>query len=164
LQANEAPESLFAFASNPKFTETAEDFQENSQPLTRVILDSPLIRYEVKGQQPKFPQAVREYKEFATWYARLNALRPGNLPPEARIKLNHSLADRGLIPLEVIRTVTASARVGNKKLEVRSRHLVNWTLSGKARKEMKRADDLLVEFTTVSVDDYRKPPATTAKK
>lgn len=163
-QANEQPESLFAFASNPKFTESAEEIQDNSLTLTRVVLDSPQLRYEAKGQQPKFPQAVKEYNLFATWYARLNATRPGNLPPEARIALNRALADRGLIPIEVLRTITASGRIGNKKLELRSHHLVNWTLSGEDQKKMERADDAMAKFSLVSFDEYTKPAAKTVKK
>jgi hypothetical protein len=156
-QAAQSPDSLFAFASDPKFTETVTESEDAAQATTTVRLEGKLLTYEAKGQRPKFPEAATAYKQFATWYARLNAKRPGNLPPEARTELNRALADRGLVPLEITRTVAAGPKFAGKKSEVRSRHLINYALSGEDQKRLERAHDMLVNFPAVSWEEYNRP-------
>ena len=81
--------------------------------------------------------------------------------------LNQALADQGLLPLEVTRTIISSGTFGrDKKLEFKTRHLVNWTLSGEDRKRVEHAGDCLARFEAVTFDEYRTPrkSATTPKQ
>jgi hypothetical protein len=166
--AAENGDPLFAFAASPKFETTVEEFAENGQQLVRLRLSGRPLTYEAVGRRPERPEAVRALRSFADWYARLNAMRPGNLPPGARIELNKALAERDLIPLEVTRTVAPASPLGGK-VEFRSRHLLTWALSGEDRKKIDRAGTCLAAFQSVSFDKYRSPTAppvaqTAAKK
>jgi hypothetical protein len=65
------------------------------------------------------------------------------------------------LPREITRTIISanpltSANPLAKKDEVKSQHLVNWTLSGEDRKKIDRAHDAMATFQAVSYDEYRK--------
>jgi hypothetical protein len=160
-QAVQEKNSLIAFAARPQFETKSEEVTENGQTLTRVTLAAKPLEYVVLGQQPDRGQAVQIYRNFADWYARLNSTRPLNLPAGARLALNQALAERNLLPREITRTISPPGPLA-KKLEVKSRHLVNWTLSGKDRKEIERAGEYMATFRLVSYDEYRASPAKVA--
>jgi hypothetical protein len=147
---------LLNFAAQPEFETTFEEITQNGQPLVRVKLAGKALEYVVLGQKPERPEAVQLYRHFADWFARLNATSPGNLPPGARLVLNQTLAERELMPLEITLTIQPTRALG-KKDEIKSRHLVNWTLSGEDQKKIERTDDWLAKFRVVSFDAYRKP-------
>jgi hypothetical protein len=166
--AVQAKDPLFAFAASPKFTPSAEEFQENGQKRTRLTLAGQPLEYSVVAYHPEEqPETVRAFRSFADWYSRLNAMRPGSLPPGARLELNKALAERDLIPLEITRTI-AAPRLLAKKSVIRSRHLVTWSLSGEDRKRIERAGTYLAEFKAVkNFDEYRTAvsgPASPAAK
>ena len=71
LSQDEKQNALFS----PQFTTR---FDEESGELELV---SPRLTYRATGIRPKLAAAPRQFREFADWYARLNAIRPGNLPP-----------------------------------------------------------------------------------
>lgn len=161
--AAQSKDALFAFAARPQFETATEEVEQNGQPFVRITLSGKPLEYVALGQRPQDPQSVKAYRQFADWFARLNAARPGNLPPAARLVLNEQLASQGLLPLEVTRTITAVGAFGReKRLEVKSRHLVNWTLSGEDRKRIERAGDWLANFQPVSFDEYRAAPQSSA--
>lgn len=154
--ASESKDSLFAFAARPKFDISAENVQENGQPMMKLTLASDPLQYVVLAHKPQAPEAAAAYRQFADWFARLNAARPGNLPPGPRLALNQSLAEHGLLPLEITRTIVVSGTLGrSKQVKVTSRHLANWSLSGEDRKRIERAGDGLAKFENVSFDEYR---------
>lgn len=154
--ATQSKDELFAFAAHPQFESSSESLTQNGQSLVQITLSGQPLTYSALGQRPQQTEAVRQYRQCADWFARLNAARPGNLPPGARLALNQALADQGLLPLEVTRTITSYGTFGRaKKLEVKTRHLVNWTLSGEDRKRLEHAGDCLVNFQDVSFDQYR---------
>jgi len=155
--AVEEKHALLVFAARPKFETTSEEVNENGQDLVRIKLAGKPLEYAALGQKPQRPEAARVYRHFADWYARLNATRPNNLPPGARLALNAELADRELLPREIIRTITAANPLA-KKDEVKSQHLVNWTLSGEDRKKIERAHDAMATFKSVSFNEYRDGP------
>jgi hypothetical protein len=165
--AVESKDSLFMFAAAPHFESKVEEATENGQPIVRLSLTAKPMEYAVVARPSERPEAVHAFRYFADQFARLNALRPGNLPPGARLELNKALAERKLLPLEITRTIPPANPLG-KKIVVRSRHLVNWSLSGEDRKKIDRAGTYLAEFSAVSFEDYRsasaKPPAKTARK
>jgi hypothetical protein len=152
--AAEGKNPLFAFAASPKFSTTADAYEQNGQKLLRLTLVGKPLEYSVVARKPERPEAVRAFRNFADWFARLNAMGPGNLPAGARLEVNKAIAERDLIPLEITRTIPA-AHVLAAKSEVRSRHLVTWSLSGEDRKRIERAGTHLAEFRSVTFDEYR---------
>jgi hypothetical protein len=113
------------------------------------------IRYRAQGTKPEDATAARRYREFADWYARLNAMRRGNVPPFARIQLNKALVERDLIPTEIERILT-SGNVTRRKHTARSRHLVHWRLSNTDRKRIQEAGELQAKLPTVPFVEYRQ--------
>ncbi|MCI0362063.1 MAG: hypothetical protein L0211_26580 [Planctomycetaceae bacterium] len=165
--AAESKDALFMFAAAPQFETKVEETMENGQPIVRLNLTARTMEYAVVARPTDRPEATHAFRYFADQFARLNALRPGNLPPGARLALNKALAERKLLPLEITRTIPPATPLG-RKLVVRSRHLVNWSLSGEDRKKIDRAGTHLAKFESVSFEEYRtqsaKPAVKTAGK
>jgi hypothetical protein len=151
--ANEKDASLFA----PLFQQS---FDEERSLLT---LTSDRMTYAAKGVVPKQPQAVQRYQQFADWYARLNALKPGNLPPFGRIELNKSLAEKNLIPVEIERTLIVDRPIADKKLTARSQHATTWLISNTDRKRIDTAGNYLSKFRKVSPKEYWQTDRVAAK-
>lgn len=145
-------DGVFAFAANPRF-EPQFDAANNT-----LTLRSDTLTYQAKGAPPKFAAAVSLYQQFADWYARLNALRPGSLPPFARMELNRALAERGWLPAEVELTVTASHRLTSRTVVIHSRHIANWLLSNTDRKRIETAGGYMAEFQPVAFKEYSRKP------
>ena len=146
---------LFAFCAVPQFETTDQEIERNGQTLVEVRLVGKPLTYVAEGQRPQRPEAVKAYRQFADWCARLNATRPGNLPPGARLALNQALAERELLPLEITRTIPAERPLG-KKLDLRSEHRLNWALAGQDHKKIEHAGDMMAKFQAISYDEYRK--------
>jgi hypothetical protein len=126
-------------------------FDEERSLLT---LASDRMTYAAKGATSKQPGAALRYQQFADWYARLNTLKPGNLPPFGRIELNKALAERDLIPIEIKRTVTVDRPLSDKKLVARSQHTATWLISNTDRKRIDTAGNHLSKFRKVSTKEY----------
>lgn len=126
----------------PKF-EVAED---GAQQFT---LKSPELTYRVTGQVAKQSDAVERYRTFADWYARLNAIRPPNLPPFGRLELNRHLAERQWLPERIERTANSGRRQ-----TAHSVHLVNWILSSTDENRLAQAARQQAEFAEVSLAQY----------
>ena len=152
--ASDHEASLFA----PLFQQT---FDEERSLLK---LTSDRMTYAAKGIVPKQPGAAQRYQQFADWYARLNALKPGNLPPFGRIELNKSLAERNLIPVEIVRTLTFDRPIADKKLVARSQHAATWLISNTDRKRIETAGNHLSKFRKVSPKEYWQPDGVAVKK
>jgi hypothetical protein len=116
-------------------------------------LSSSKITYRATGIEPKQPDAVNRYREFADWYARLNAMRPGNIPPFARLELNRALAAKGLLPEEIVRTLRLG-RVLPDKQEARSKQLIHWQLSNTDRRRIRDVAGFQSGFLRVSLQKY----------
>ncbi len=156
--AAQSKNALFAFAAAPKFETLVEELEQNGQPQTKISLTAKPLEYVVLARPCDRPDAVELYRNFADWYARLNATFQGNLPPGARLALNSALFEKRLLPVEITRTIPAATPL-SRKVEIRSKHLVNWALSGEDRKRIDRAGEHLVSLPTVSFDEYRTAPA-----
>lgn len=120
------------------------------------------VEYRARGLTPKYPDAAERYRVFADWYARLNAMRPGNPPPYARLELNRLLAEKQLLPESIERSLTAG-RITPRRLEARSEHHVNWRLSEPDQQRIRRVGDQLASFKAVSVAAFLQE-GETAKK
>jgi len=157
-RAVQQSDRLIAFCAVPHFETTVNDIQQSGQTLVELTLDSKALSYVALGQHPQHSDAVRSYRQFSDWAARLNATRRGNLPPGARLALNKELAERDLLPLEITKVISPTTPLG-KKLELKSQHRVNWALSGEDRKRIEHAGDMLATFQTVGFDAYRQTAA-----
>jgi hypothetical protein len=147
---------LFAFSAKPEFEISDKNVEENGQALVELRLAGKPLTYVARGQHPQRPEAVKAYRNFTDWCARLNASRFGNLPAGARLVLNQALAEHDLLPLEITRTtVQSSGPLSKKQLEVKSQHRLNWALAGEDRKKINRAGDMIATFQAVSYDEYR---------
>lgn len=145
----------------PAFETKVEEFEESGESRVRITLTSKEIIYKVVGQRPEHAEAVHAYRQFGDFFARFNAVRPGGLPPGARLELNQVLAERGLVPIEIERTDIAPGQ----KLERRSRHLINWILSKQDLAKITAAGNHLAEFKAVDFEEHRlMPPVKTAVK
>ena len=133
---------------DPKFE---VQFDETDGTLT---LASRRLTYQVQAVTPKHAESVRRIQEFADWYARLNAVRPGNLPPFGRIALNAALAERNMIPQKIERTILIDRPVADKKYVARSEHTTNWLLSTTDRRRIDRASRYIATFQQVTPDAY----------
>jgi hypothetical protein len=125
---------------DPKFS---NEFEESTH---KLILDAERIRYEVKGEEASGERVVA-YREFADWFTRLNAIKPGGAPPFARLNLNRSVAKHRIIPVEV-------ERYHDGKPFARSKHLINWQLIGTDRERIDRAGRNMTEFKSVSFKEF----------
>jgi hypothetical protein len=157
-QATASKNALVAFAAQPKFETSVEEVVENGEKRTRFTFAGKPLGYMVLGQTPPEVEMARIYRNFADWSARLNATRTHSLPANARLVLNEALAEKGLLPLEVRRTITPFNPLG-KKDEMRSQHLVNGTLSNKDQGDVNEADTFRATFRSVSYDEYRTLPS-----
>ncbi|HUE71383.1 MAG TPA: hypothetical protein VMP01_10915 [Pirellulaceae bacterium] len=144
---------LFVAAADPQFEVNAEGVGAGQAAKTKVTLASKLITYTATGKEPDQPTAADAFKQFADWYARLNAVRGGG-PPGARLALNRELAERKLLPEEIVR-VTIQPGLRGQKLEVRSVQSFIWALGVADRQKIEQAGDHLVNFQTVSFAEYR---------
>jgi hypothetical protein len=136
-------DDLVRFAAAPDFTET---FDEASGALT---LSSPLWTYHVATIKPDDPSFLPRYREFSDLHAQLNALLYNNPAPGPRLALNQSLAERGLAPVEIRRTVQGEKEV------VRAVHLFSWRLSRDDRARLDSAREMLAEYAKVDNETFR---------
>lgn len=152
-QAAQGKNGPFAFAAAPHFDTTVSEIERQGQPMTELRLTAKPLSYTALGLKPTAPDAVKMYRHFADWCARLNSTRGGNLPAEARLELNREFAERDLLPFEIIRTTPSPKPLG-KKQEVKSEHRFNWALCGDDQKKIAHAGDMMATFTVVSYTDY----------
>lgn len=125
----------------------------NSEQLL-LTLSSERLTYRARGQAARSPDAAQRFRQFADWYARLNAMRPGNLPPFGRLELNKALAERELIPQEIERTTVLDRPVGSRTQVVTAKHTVTWLLSGTDRRRIEEAGKQNVNFREVAPQEY----------
>jgi hypothetical protein len=105
-------------------------FQETYDEKTRVLkLKNHPLHYEVKCAVHESADVAATYLDFADAMAKLNYLvNEKALLPGPRIKLDHALRRRGLLPVEV--TLHSSHENG---LHLRAEHRFEWKLNGDDR-------------------------------
>jgi hypothetical protein len=151
--STQGPTHLF----QPKF-EISYDAEQN-----RLTLASERLTYSAKTVAARHTSGAQRYRQFADWYARLNAIRPSNLPPFGRLEFNQELADRGLLPVEIDRKLVVDRPVANKTLHAKSKHTVTWLISGTDQSRIEQTDHQLVKFREISPAEYWSEPVKTAK-
>lgn len=145
---NRLTEEQKKFLLAPSMQVTADDATGT------ITLDGERVRYRVQGVAPKFPQAAESYRQFADWYARLNAMRVGNLPPFARLQLNSALAEKSLIPIEIERNVVLKKTLSESEQTLRSRHSAVWSLSASDRSRIDAAGNYMAAFRPVTFTEF----------
>ncbi|MBP88960.1 MAG: hypothetical protein CMJ64_19980 [Planctomycetaceae bacterium] len=141
----------------------ALDFQTQSDNKAKTVaLTSERVTYIVSARETQQPDAVTRYREFADWYAQLNAMRPGNLPPFGRLQLNRELASRQWLPETITRTVVID-KLRRRRQELRSKHIVAWQLTNTDRRRINDAAGYQVGFQRVTLEDYLQPEKVAAR-
>lgn len=141
---------LLAFLAEPKFT---EEFDPTKQELT---LSSEWLTYKVQAVTPKLPDAADQYADFVQWQTKLNTmLRPGSLPPFARLELNAALDSRGLMPTEVL--ATRHSPNSRKDVTLRAEHRLQWRLMTGEQDRLNEAAEWLATFRLVDMREYQAP-------
>jgi hypothetical protein len=143
IGTNNQAEDLVA----PKFEVTFDEGQNSLE------LASHKITYRATGIKPANATVATRYREFTDWYARLNSMRPPNPPHFGRLELNRQLADRGLLPQDIERTVVLGG-LFRKPQKARSHHVVGTVISGTDRRRIDEAGGYLVGFTKVTLANY----------
>lgn len=119
---------------------------------------NPSIEYHVELVDPGIPHCHGRYEEFTIWYARLNAMRPHNPPPSARVIVSKAIAQRGKTPKTIRRTTTHN-RV---KLEVQSEHHYVGSWNNSDRRLVEKAQQQIAEFRALNHKDFFYPQLTAA--
>lgn len=128
---------LLRFSAQPMFE---EDFDEESGLLK---LNNPAWKYTVATVPAEDKEALAKYREFTDWYCQLNALIHNTPPPGARLELNKSLAEHGVVPVEIQRTMESQDK------PLRATHLFTWRLSRDDRQRIDDAQRQLASFKKV---------------
>ncbi len=145
LQGSKRDRAFFT----PQFKQT---YDERTGWLT---LENRRITYRVRGTPPTTAGPIAQYRLFADWYARLNATKPGTMPPFPRLALNHAIEAHRIIPREVELTIEPGNR-NERKLKVRSKHLVTWALNNKDLERIQEANQFWATFKSVQLKEYRR--------
>lgn len=141
--ASRKSDPLMQFAADPKFETT---FSAAKKELT---CHSPLLTYEVQADAAPSNDVAAQYQTFADWYARLNAVQPGRIPPHARLVVNGELGRRQLVPTAV-RLVLKPDAASKKTITRRSEHTMTWSLSEGDVRLIQAADKQAATYDAVS--------------
>ena len=144
-RVNRVDNRLLRFMATPHFTNSVD---ESSGFL---VFDSDQLRYEVKlvcdESEPK--SIVNQYYDYADWCSRLNATRPGGLPPQARVAINLELRKRGL-PAQLRRFVGKKGANNG----VSSQHRFSWGLREQDQQSINRILSQEKDLQTVSSIEF----------
>lgn len=141
-RAGNASNPQIRFAASPSFRER---FDPGSLHLT---LAAKPLTYAAIGKKPEFLGAVGQYRQFADWFARLNATEYP-MPPAARLCLNRALAKRQLLPVRIWRQTPGQKTYTSKQV-------FGWQLE---KKDLQRVDQVRQwseRFHPVSLDQFRR--------
>jgi hypothetical protein len=147
-EALNRPVPLLLFLADPKFEET---YDADSGEL---VLSSEWMKYKVKTAPPKLEEMTARYARYSNWQVKLNALiKPGSLPPFARLLLNESLAKRDRVPSEVELTRYAQ-HPKNRQITIRAEHHFYSGIGRREQKQIEEANRGLVLFPSVPLSEY----------
>ena len=121
----------------------------------QLTMTNPRIVYSAKLSTPPAKEIVVAYRQFSDAASRLNASRPGALPPNARLSLNREIANKLKIPDLV--TVSLEMQEGRlTKLE--SCHEFVWKFSAKDEEQMEFLTAWSKGFSEVDLPEFRQRP------
>ncbi|HMO84660.1 MAG TPA: hypothetical protein PKC18_07040 [Lacipirellulaceae bacterium] len=141
--AAEQSDPVLKFAATPAFHES---FDAESGSLT---LAHPQWTYRVATVAAEPGGALDRYRDFTDRYAELSTMIHKTFPPGPRLKLNAALAERGVVPVEIRRTIG-----GDDKSLVRAVHLFSWRLSRDDRQRIDQAQQNLAAYAKVANEKF----------
>jgi hypothetical protein len=122
---------------------------------SELIVSNSSTLYRCKMQDPPHATIAAQYAIFADSSAWLNAAYPPHLPPYVRLSLNRELAQRGKIPLELVRIV----RNGQKESRLTVKHLCSGQVGADDLAKQQRIDGMLAEFKLVTIEEFYRSKA-----
>lgn len=132
-----------------------ESFTETQQlEISKVILASPSIRYQLEGERPADTTYLKIHGEFLDIFTRLNASDPGGFPPFARLRLNESIKQMGWIPSKVKISIQPNPMMPDG-LQMSSTHVLIDGLSQDDQAKVEIAKKQWVNYTSVSLLNFR---------
>ena len=136
---------MIEFQLQPSFQERF-DRQNNS-----LVLQSPLMTYQVKCVKSESPERVQFYLKYCDWMARLNfVLHPQSPLPGPRLTLNESLRKKGVMP----ENVTLQAAIGGG-INLKAEHSITWKLDAIDRERIHQWQ-VQLEGQQIQHVDFRK--------
>ncbi len=147
-QRGEPPRPWLRPFAHPDFTETYDE------KLGQLTLEQPQLVYRIQTQPGPDAAVLRAYRQFHDSYTRLNAIRPGGLPPAARLALNDALDRRGCLATRIERQLSPADPAWI------SEHAFAWQLSAPDHERTQRIEGWRRTFPRVSLGAYHaKEPA-----
>jgi hypothetical protein len=144
-------DAFLKFLAAPKFE---EQLDERSGDL---VLQSPWVTYRAATVEAESDEVLQRYREFADWYARLNArLNPGYKLVFARLALNEALQKRRQLPREITLTVQPRKAFSFQKTVVRSEHQFVYHLVESDRDRIAQTGQFMAIFPAVDFTQYEK--------
>ena len=132
-----------------------ESFTETQQlELSKLVLTSPTIRYEVKGSRPDDTTILEAHSEFLDIFTRLSASTPGGFPPFARLRLNQSIKQMGWIPSSVQIEISPNVLMPDG-LKMRSTHVLIEGLSQNDTDKIEAAKKQWLSYARVNLLKFR---------
>lgn len=132
-----------------------ESFKESQElSISQFRLESPTIKYRVKGQRPSDPTYLKMHSEFLDIAARLNASDPGGFPPFARLRLNESIKKMGWIPSDIEIEIQPNTLL-TKGLRMRSTHVVIDGLSKDDQGKIANAKNQWLAYPAANLLEFR---------
>lgn len=141
-----------------KVLQAAEVKQEPST--GKITVGSSAFFYSATLQSPPDAQMAQQYAQFADWSAQLNSAYPPYQPPYLRLQLNEAIAEKGMLPSELIRTTNQN----NQTSHLRSRLHPTWELNTDDHQKIASARKMLNEFKEVSAQEYFSAPKSLANR
>lgn len=108
------------------------------------------FRYECELTKPDSAEIASQYRDFADWSARLNALYPPHILPTVRILLNAELAKRACLPSQITRVTMADGR----EQRVTCKLIPTWRLSSDDQASITRVGTMLVQFAETTPQKF----------
>lgn len=136
------------------YVRDAEQVEKSGDGKT-ITVGKKILKYVSTLQDSKEPEFAKQYAEFADTSAMLNAWQARNPPPFARLSLNREIANLEKLPEEISR-ITFLPDSGKEVPEhqVRCKLHCNWRLSKDDERQLAEVGKMLVNFTTVSAQEF----------
>ena len=141
----------FAFLADPEFTVRSVD-------ATGVLLfSSEFLTYRVVTTDARRRAVMDQIHEFNNWQAKLNHLLHGALPPDPRLAVNTTLADRSRIAKEIFLTLETA----EQPVQIHAVHRFEPGLRGADLQRIKATQQQQQQSASVSFAEYLRQKAKT---
>ena len=149
---------LVKFAAQPQFKTT---FGRN-----QLRLVGSQLSFRVATHKPQNTDAVGHYRQYADSYAKFNSIRPGGLPPFARLALNRELAERGVLPksIELVLQRTDPKTHQSSVTRFRSEHDFSWRLTDADLHKIESARSHRAQFHAVELAQFLRGQSRTSRR